>query len=78
MVVGPLLLGSATFVGFSRVYDKQHWPSDVVVGAALGSITGYEVVAHAQGDRARIGFGFLSHVVLGPDARGVQLGWSLR
>ena len=40
LVVGPLLLGSATFVGFSRVYDKQHWPSDVVVGAALGSITG--------------------------------------
>ena len=48
-----LLFGGATFVGFSRVYDQQHWPSDVVAGAALGSITGYEVVAHAHGDRSR-------------------------
>jgi membrane-associated phospholipid phosphatase len=77
-IAGPLLLGSATFVGFSRVYDKQHWPSDVVVGAALGSITGYEVVAHAHGDRSRIGAGFLSHFMLGPRDHGMELGWSLR
>jgi len=74
----PLLLGSASFVGLSRVYDRQHWPSDVVVGAAIGSITGYEVVAHAHGDRSRIDLGFLSHLVMSPQKSGMQLGWSLR
>ena len=74
----PLLLGSASFVGLSRVYDRQHWPSDVVVGAAIGSITGYEVVAHAHGDRSRIDLGLLSHLVMSPQKSGMQLGWSLR
>jgi membrane-associated phospholipid phosphatase len=77
-IVNPLLFGGATFVGFSRIYDKQHWPSDVVVGAVLGSITGFEVVAHARGDRSRISGGFLSHLLLGPHEHGMELGWSLR
>lgn len=27
---------AATFVGFSRIHEKAHWPSDVAAGAALG------------------------------------------
>jgi membrane-associated phospholipid phosphatase len=75
--VNSLLFGGATFVGFSRVYQRQHWPSDVVVGAALGSITGYEVVAHARGDRSRIGLPFLSHLSVGPSTNGAAMQWSL-
>jgi len=77
-VVNPLVFGGATLVGFARVYDRQHWPSDVLAGAALGAITGYEVVAHAHGERAPIGLGFLSHLSLGPIRHGGALGWSRR
>jgi membrane-associated phospholipid phosphatase len=77
-VVNPLLFGAASFVGWSRVYDHQHWPSDVLVGAALGSITGYEVVAHAHGERSPLGGAFLSHLRLGPNPKGLDVGWSLR
>ncbi len=76
--VNPLLFGTATFVGFSRVYQRQHWPSDVVVGAALGSITGYEVVAHARGDRSRIGLPLLSHLSVSPAGRSAAIQWSFR
>jgi len=30
----------ATIVGFSRIYLKKHYPSDVLAGAALGIVTG--------------------------------------
>jgi membrane-associated phospholipid phosphatase len=32
---------AALLVAFARMYTNQHWFSDVVVGAALGSVTGY-------------------------------------
>jgi len=77
-VLNPLLFGAASFVGWSRVYDRQHWPSDVVVGAALGSIAGYEVVAHAHGERSPITGPLFSHLRLGPSQHGTVFGWSVR
>lgn len=74
--INSLLFGSATFVGFSRIYDRQHWPSDVVAGAALGGITGYEVVAHAHGDRSPIDRRLFSHVSLSAVGNRLTLGWS--
>lgn len=76
-LVNSLLFGGATFVGFSRVYERQHWPSDVVAGAALGSITGYEVVAHAHGDRSPISRHLFSHLSVGPSSHGAAMQWSL-
>jgi membrane-associated phospholipid phosphatase len=76
-VADPVLFGAASFVGWSRVYDRQHWPSDVLVGAALGSLVGYEVVSHAHGDRSSLTAGLFSHLRLGPSRRGVDVGWSL-
>lgn len=38
--VGPLLFAGASSVGLSRVYLGHHFPSDVAVGAALGSAIG--------------------------------------
>jgi membrane-associated phospholipid phosphatase len=77
-LVDPLLLGSAAFVGFSRVYDKQHWPSDVVVGAALGAVSGYEVVAHTRGNRSHFSAAFLSHLLVAPRDHGIEFGVSIR
>jgi membrane-associated phospholipid phosphatase len=38
-----LVYGAATMISFSRVRAKDHFPSDVVVGALLGELSGYQV-----------------------------------
>jgi len=37
-----LVYGAATLVSFSRVRSKEHFPSDVVVGALIGQLAGYQ------------------------------------
>ena len=74
-IINPLLFGSAALVGYSRVYQRQHWPSDVLAGAALGTITGYEVVSHARGDRSAFGWHPFSHVSIGVTPAGASLQW---
>lgn len=62
--------GVATFVGYSRVHADKHYVSDVVAGAALGTLSTYlftgrfdavEVLPAAEegryGVEIRIGFG---------------------
>jgi membrane-associated phospholipid phosphatase len=52
---------SAGLVGFARVFTNQHWLSDVVVGALLGSITGIVLTRwhtrhpHSSFDRRLLG-----------------------
>ena len=38
--VVPTLYTGAALVGLSRMYHDRHWASDVVVGAALGTLSG--------------------------------------
>lgn len=38
----------ATYVAASRLHDDQHWLSDVVFGAAVGTVAGRTVVHHAS------------------------------
>jgi membrane-associated phospholipid phosphatase len=38
--IGILSYTIAAGVAWSRVYDNQHWPSDVFIGAALGFAVG--------------------------------------
>lgn len=38
--VVPALYGLAALTGVSRVFDDKHWTSDVVVGAAIGYVSG--------------------------------------
>ncbi len=38
--LAPLFYLVATVVGFARVQEHTHWPGDVVVGAALGTLIG--------------------------------------
>ncbi len=47
-VVGPILYGSAGMVGLSRMYDNQHWASDVIFGAGLGTLAGIKVVQYTH------------------------------
>ncbi|MEO5588000.1 MAG: phosphatase PAP2 family protein, partial [Gemmatimonadaceae bacterium] len=38
--VTPASYGAATLVGVARLYGKQHWASDVVAGATVGTVSG--------------------------------------
>lgn len=42
--MGPLLYGAAALTGASRIYDQKHWASDVLLGAAIGTVGGLVVV----------------------------------
>ncbi|HET7565766.1 MAG TPA: phosphatase PAP2 family protein [Gemmatimonadaceae bacterium] len=77
--MAPLLYGSATLVGLSRMYDDKHWASDVVFGAAIGTFSGWKVVRvnhehpHNWIDRV-----FLSAVIAPTASGGALLVWSVR
>jgi len=47
--VGILSYGIASGVAWSRVYQNQHWPSDVFIGAALGFAIGKTIYHVMQG-----------------------------
>lgn len=51
-LVAPTMYGGATLVGLSRMYHNNHWASDVVLGAAIGTFSGLKVVrySHAHPD----------------------------
>lgn len=41
--VAAITYGAAVLTGASRIYNYRHWASDVVAGAAIGTITGLTV-----------------------------------
>lgn len=53
-IVGTVFYGGATMVGLSRIYNNMHWSSDVMAGAAIGTIMGLKVVkyTHSHPDNA--------------------------
>jgi len=52
--IGVLMYGGATLVGVSRMYNNMHWASDVLGGAAIGTLVGLKVVKyhHSHPDNA--------------------------
>jgi membrane-associated phospholipid phosphatase len=49
----------AALVGYSRIYNQQHWPSDVVAGAVLGIADGVQARRAAElGGYPDLHFGF--------------------
>ena len=73
--VAPLMFGGATAVGLSRMYDNQHWASDVVMGAAIGTFAGLKVVrfnhTHAGNKLDRVLLG----ATVVPAPNGMALAW---
>jgi len=68
-VVGPIAYAIAAGPGLARIYNGQHWASDVLAGAFLGSLAGAKVVKynHDVAPNNRVNRFFLG-------ARNVQLG----
>ena len=42
------MVKNASLTGFARVYNNQHWVSDVVVGAALGLAAGFDTLRREE------------------------------
>ena len=78
-IVGPILYGSAALVGFARMYQSQHWASDVVIGAGIGTFSGLKVVryAHAHPDNFLDRVILNTHVTPSPGGGGT-LSWSMQ
>ncbi len=77
-VVGGTLYGGATLVGISRMYHDQHWASDVVAGAAIGTFSGIKVVSYAYRHPTNKIDRWLLPMTVAPDAQGnVAVVWTL-
>jgi membrane-associated phospholipid phosphatase len=72
-VIGPLMYGGATMVGLSRMYHNDHWASDVVLGAAIGTFSGMKIVQYSHAHPTRLDK-IMLHVSALPDGNG---GWAL-
>ena len=69
--IGSVMYGGAALVGLSRMYNNQHWASDVIGGAAVGTIIGLKVVKFQHSHPGnRIDRAFLSVNVTPAEAGG--------
>ncbi len=76
--VAPVMYGGAALVGVSRMYNNQHWASDVLIGAGIGTFAGLKVVRyHDSRPGNAIDRLFLSATVLPDAAGGHVVRWSL-
>lgn len=76
--VAPIMFGGAAAVGLSRMYDNQHWASDVVMGAAIGTFAGLKTVRFNHTHTGNT----IDQVLLGarivPTGNGTAVGYSLK
>ena len=77
-VIGGAMFGGATMVGVSRMYHDQHWASDVVAGAAIGTFSGIKTASYAHRNPAnKIDGWLLAMTVLPGPEGGVTLAWTV-
>lgn len=77
-LVGPVLYGSAGLVGLSRMYNDQHWASDVVFGAGLGTLAGIKVVQYTHNrPRNRVDRWLLSVTITPASVGGHHIAFSI-
>ena len=77
-VIGGAMFGGATLVGVSRMYHDQHWASDVLAGAAIGTFSGIKIVSYAHRNPTnRIDGWLLAMTVLPGWDGGLTLAWTV-
>jgi membrane-associated phospholipid phosphatase len=60
ILAGSLLFGSASATAILRVASAQHFPSDVIVGAVVGSSISYLICKYHHNKKLKLSFGFNS------------------
>ena len=76
--VAPVLYGGATMVGLARMYHNQHWASDIVLGAAVGTFSGLKLVRYMHGHDTRADRLLLGTPVVRRAHNGTQVGWQVK
>ena len=77
-LVGVTMYGGATLIALSRMYHNEHWASDVVAAAAVGTFSGIKVVRYAyRHPNNRVERWLLSTQVVPDGSGGVYLGISV-
>lgn len=78
LVIGTTMYGGATLIGVSRMYHDEHWASDVLAGAAIGTFSGIKTVRFVyRHPKNRIDRALLAtRVVPAPDG-GMYVAWSI-
>ena len=75
-LISPALYTGAALVGVSRLYNDDHWASDVVAGAAVGTLAARVVVryqrAHPNNAIDRL---FIGTTVVPSPSGGMALAW---
>jgi membrane-associated phospholipid phosphatase len=78
-LIAPIMYGGATMVGLSRMYHNQHWASDIVLGAAVGTFSGLKLVQFMHANPGNRGDRFmLGSPVVRRHHDATQLGWQLQ
>lgn len=74
-----LAYGGATAVGLARIYSDKHWASDVVAGAAIGTLSGLSVVRwHRLHPHSLLDRWLLPTAVAPVGTHGLRVGWVVR
>lgn len=77
-VIAPALYGSATLIGLSRLYNNDHWASDVALAAGIGTLSGLTVVRYNhRRPQNRLNRWLLGTTVTHVPTGGYAIGWSL-
>jgi membrane-associated phospholipid phosphatase len=77
--VAPLTYGTATLVGVSRLYNNDHWGSDVILAAGIGTFSGLKVVCYNHSHIGnRLDRWLLSTSLVPLGQKSVALTWSLK
>jgi len=78
-IVGPLTYSLATLPGLARMYEDKHWASDVLMGAALGTVTGWATVRyHHNREGNRLDKFFLGPAPSATSNGGIALTWGFK
>lgn len=77
--VGTAMYGGATMVALSRLYNNQHWASDVILAAGIGTFAGNKVVRyhHRTNPGNRIDRWLLSASVMPDGNGGYAIAWTV-
>ena len=77
--VGTAMFGGATAVGLSRLYNNQHWASDVIMAAGIGTFAGNKIVRfnHRTSPHNRFDRWLLGASIMPAGSDGFAVTWSL-